>query len=178
MSFQNLILPDLVISELYKNVHLNNVENLNQKTLKLPQAESVSLKFLGNNAKRVTIIVKHVNETFLPEKHLEFLIKILSACKLNIGDVAIINQANRPANINQLLQQLHPKQLIMFGIEPTEIKLPMSFPNFKLQLYADTTYLSVPSLDLLNSETEDGKLLKTKLWVCLKAMFDVSGSKL
>jgi hypothetical protein len=80
-------------------------------------------------------------------------------------------------DINILIKQLQPKQVIMFGIEPTELKLPLSFPQFKLQEYALCTYLYVPSLDSLNNESEEGKLLKTKLWICLKSMFEVSSTK-
>jgi hypothetical protein len=177
MSFQNLVLPDLLLAELYKNVHLTIDETRIQKRTESFESHPLPYKFLGNNEKRVTIIVRHPDDTFLPEKHLEFLVKILGACKLNIGHVAIINQASMPISIHQLLEQLQPKQMIMFGVEPTELKLPLSFPQFKLQLYGDTTYLYVPSLDYLNIDNEEGKLLKTKLWVCLKSLFDVNSIK-
>lgn len=177
MSLQNIILPDLLISELYKKVHHLNDEKVIQPFPEVPGQESTGYKFLGSNNRRIVIIVRHPGEVFLPERHLEFLIKILGACKLNIGDVAIVNDGFKTVDINKLTLQLQPKQLILFGTEPTELRLPFSFPQFKLQDYALCTYLYVPTLDNLNNESEEAKLLKTKLWICLKTMFDVSVTK-
>jgi hypothetical protein len=222
MSLKNVILPDILIAELYKNVFIINEtvarsreeevsnqtsEVKSQKpevgygseiasseseahTLDAPVGDteagtgvlhdtmgkepgSKAVKFLGNNLKNVLIVVRHSEDVFLPEKHLEFLTRLLAACKLNIGDIAIVNDGYTSVDIHSLQQQLKPKKVILFGIEPTEIKLPLNFPNFKVQNYADSVYLSVPSLDILNHTTED-KLLKTKLWVCLMSMFDVN----
>ena len=174
MSLQNIVLPDFLIAELYKKVHLiSDLSTEGQPVI--PDNEPGAIKFLGNNQKKIAIIVRHPGDVFLPEKHLEFLIKILGACKLHIGDVAIVNDGFKPVDINIITKQLKPKQAILFGIEPTDLRLPLSFPQFKLQDYALCTYLYIPSLDSLNNETEEGKLLKTKLWICLKSMFEVSG---
>ncbi len=134
---------------------------------------TAAYKFLGKNQQHVAIIVRSPGEAFLPEQHLQLLTKMLSACKLNLGDVAIVNDASRQVEINQLKAQLFPKQVLLFGIGPEETGLPLSFPMFKAQEYAGTTYLYTPSLDDLNQETEEGKLLKRKLWDNLKMMFGV-----
>jgi len=34
-------------------------------------------------------------------------------------------------------------------------------------------YLQVPALEELNGDSEQAKLLKTKLWVCLRQLFQV-----
>jgi hypothetical protein len=177
MSLQKIVLPDLLIKELYRKVHLLNDKWSLPKEVEVPNKEQIDIKFLGDNKKNITLIVRHPGDVFLPEKHLDFLIRILGACKLNIGDVAIVNEASKPLDINSLSRSLQPKQVILFDIEPTQIRLPLSFPQFKLQEYALCTYLYVPSLDNLNDETEEGKLLKTKLWLCLKSMFGVSSKK-
>jgi hypothetical protein len=178
MSLQHATLPDILITELYKNIFIINSETDQKNQLEvISHTESEVIKYLGNNSKRIVILVKQPSDVFLPETHLEFLSKILAACKLNIGDVAIVNAGFRFVDIHAIKQQLQPNHIILFGIEPTELKLPLSFPHFKVQGYANSTYLSVPSLDILNNDTEEGKLLKTKLWVCLKTMFEVSGEK-
>lgn len=177
MSLQKIVLPDFLITELYKRIHLIVDSEVLESAPEVPEFKRGNLKFLGNNVKKVTIMVQYSEDVFLPEKHMEFLIRILGACKLNIGDVAIVNGGSKPIDINDLIQQLEPEKMLLFGIEPTELRLPLSFPQFKLQEYARCTYLYVPSLDNLNSETEEGKLLKTKLWICLRTMFDVSSSK-
>jgi hypothetical protein len=136
-------------------------------------ANTAAYKFLGKNQRHVAVIVQFGGEAFLPEQHLQLLTKMLGACKLNLGDVAIVNDASRKVEINQLKEQLYPKQVLLFGISPEETGLPLSFPMFKPQEYAGTTYLYTPSLEELNQETEEGKLLKRKLWDNLKQIFAV-----
>jgi hypothetical protein len=63
--------------------------------------------------------------------------------------------------------------VLLFGLDPTAIRLPINFPHFKQLTYDDCVYLSSPALDQLVPNTEESKLLKSKLWVCLKTIFDV-----
>jgi hypothetical protein len=130
-------------------------------------------KILGNHRRKVTILVNAPGSPFLPDNQLNFLTKILEACRLNMGDVAIINHASAPVNITALRAQLQPSVILLFGLEPTTIRLPINFPVFKLQPYDQCTYLSAPALDLLVQSSEDSRPLKSKLWVCLKSLFEV-----
>ena len=138
-----------------------------------PAPEPAAYKFLGNNRRKVTIVVDSPGTPFLPDEELGFLTKILEACRMNIGDVAIINHHTAPVAITPLRQQLQPANIILFGVEPTAIRLPINFPEFKLQPYDQCTYLSAPPLQQLTGNTNHAKLLKSKLWVCLKTLFDV-----
>jgi hypothetical protein len=130
-------------------------------------------KFLGKNGKKITILVQSPGTPFLPDNQLTFLTKILEACRMNIGDVAIVNTATAPVNITAIKQQLQPTVLLLFGLEPTSIKLPINFPEFKVQPYDNCSYLSAPPLTRLVQQSEESKLLKSKLWVCLKTLFNV-----
>lgn len=130
-------------------------------------------KFLGNNKRRIALLVQSPGAAFLPDDQLTFLTKILEACQLNIGDVAILNQATAPIDIAVLKQQLQPATLILFGLDPLQIQLPISFPVFKVQEYDKTSYLCAPPLTELTKNTNDSKLLKSKLWICLKTLFSV-----
>lgn len=177
MSFKDTVLPASMIVSLYRKVLVSPVIEVSLGAPSNKQIEQPPIKFLGNNAKKIVIVVNHPSEVFLPDRHLDFLTKMLSACKLNLGDVAILNQGSEFVGIDTINTHLQPRQLILFGVDPTEIRLPMSFPHFKILQYADSAYLSAPSLDLLNMETEEGKLLKTRLWVCLKSLFEVSNQK-
>ncbi|MHA4812102.1 hypothetical protein ACX0G9_28665 [Flavitalea flava] len=138
-----------------------------------PQSLVPEMKILGLNKKKITILVKSPGVAFLPDDQLAFLTKILEACRMNMGDVAIVNLASAPVPIAELKRRLQPAFLILFGIEPVEIKLPMNFPAFKIQDYDQTSYLYASSLNELVAPTEESKLLKSKLWVCLKSMFQV-----
>ena len=130
-------------------------------------------KSLGNNRKQITIIVQSPGIAFLPDDQLTVLTRMLEACRMNMGDVAIVNHASEPVVIQSLRQQLNPAIILLFGIQPVDIGLPINFPVFKIQAYDDCTYLYSPSLAELLPPTEESKLLKSKLWVCLKTLFGI-----
>jgi hypothetical protein len=140
-------------------------------TQPVTKEEPVVYKTLGNNKQQITVVVNCPNDVYVPEADLQFLTKMLGACKLNMADVAIVNYATAPVAIDRLKAQLQPRSLLLFGVEPGEIQLPINFPPFKEQPYAGTSYLFTPALSQLNQETEEAKLLKRKLWDCLKRMF-------
>lgn len=139
----------------------------------IPTTSASAYKFLGNNRQHVAVIVRFPGEAFLPENHLQLLTRMLGACKLNLGDVAIVNDATQQVDINMLKDQLYPKKVLLFGVAPEETGLPLTFPAFKDQEYAGSTYLYTPSLEELNQETEEGKTLKRRLWESLKKIFGV-----
>jgi hypothetical protein len=130
-------------------------------------------KYLGRNQKRITIIVQSPGIAFLPDDQLNVLTKMLEACRMNIGDVAIVNHINTPIVITTLKEQLNPSIVLLFGIQPVEIRLPINFPTFKIQAYDECTYLYAPPLSELVPPTAESKLLKSKLWICLKDLFGV-----
>lgn len=129
--------------------------------------------FLGGNLKKIILLQSSPDAPFLPEPHLVFLTKMLEACKMNLTDVAILNHFTRAVTISSLKAQLNPATIILFGLNPTEIKLPFTIPAFKIQEYDHCRYLCSPALHTLNQDTEEGKLLKSKLWLCLRKLFEV-----
>src|SRR5437763_825201 len=50
------------------------------------------LKYLGNNKRNILIIVNNDSVPFLEESEVAFLTNILSACRLSMADVAILNK--------------------------------------------------------------------------------------
>jgi hypothetical protein len=181
LSFQNLILPSASLPALYGSVLVQTGDVSGEPAIKVekPFVEPVEAAkpgiygFAGKNRKNITLVVHAPGKGNINEKQLTFLTRILQACKLGIDDVAIVNHALLPVENAALKQQLAPKNMVLFGVSPIDIGLPLTFPLFKLHLYDTVTYLHVPAIDELNKDTEDGKLLKTKLWVCLRQMFQV-----
>jgi hypothetical protein len=193
MSFNNIKLPDIVIAGLYrqsliqydgpvrtpatpvlaepepKPAVVESQPALVETKLKAPSP--AGYKTLGNNKRHIAIIVDCPQDVFVPEADLQFLTKMLSACKLNMADVAIVNHATAPIAIELLKQQLQPEHVLLFGVEPGAVELPISFPAFKEQAYAGSIYLFTPSLGQLNLENDEAKQQKRKLWDCLKRMF-------
>src|SRR5689334_18379692 len=123
MSLNNIQLPGIVIAGLYKKGLIQGESEAVQGAAAVTAASEAAeaeittpaspaaagYKFLGNNRQQVAIVVKFPGEVFLPESHLQMLTKMLGACKLNLGDVAIVNEATQGIDINLLKQQLTPK---------------------------------------------------------------------
>lgn len=183
MSLQKIKLPEGLIPGLYKQSLVPDASLVHEEPAEPKAPEAVAetpaagaplpYKFLGNNMKKVSIVVDFPGEAFLPETHLQFLTKILEACKMNLGDVAIVNHASRPVIAEELKQQLQPRYMLLLGVDPLILQLPISFPPFKDQAYAGCTYLSAPSIHELNQNSAEARVQKSKLWVSLKTLFGI-----
>jgi len=155
------------IADLYKN-NLVELDGDNPPAL-LPVVQ-VQWKFLGENKKNVLIVINDADAVHIPDKQLSFLINLLNACKLNLGDITILNFRHYSAeDFNNIISYFKPKTVFLFGVEPAEFGMPVLFPHFQVQSYKESIYLFSPSLQ----ETEPDKILKSKLWVCLKKIFNL-----
>ena len=175
MSLNNLILPDIVIAALFKN---NLLAIDIQPVRAVYEQEKVqagkSIPYLGEYLKRTIVFVNYPQEVYLPEAPLHFLANILKACNLTIADIAIINLAKITCSLEQLQEQFSPVKVIFFNTSPADIFIDCSLPEFSIKNHRKLSLLKAPALDQLNQQNEDGKLLKSKLWFCLKDFFSVS----
>jgi len=125
------------------------------------------VKMLGTNKKNILVVVENRNLPFLPEDELAFLSSILAACKLSLADIGVVNRAGTdPDHITTLIND-SAKSVLLFGIEPLSIGLPIDFPQFQLQKFNGRTYIHAPALAALESDKE----LKKQLWNSLKTLF-------
>lgn len=131
--------------------------------------EKKQLKYLGNNQKNILVIVSHQPVPFLPDEELVFLTNILSACKLGIADIGIVNNYGVDQTDLQNIIHSEAKNVLLFGVEPFAIGLPVNFPAFQLQAFNNRIYLHAPAL----SQIENDKGLKASLWTSLKALFEI-----
>ena len=165
MTLQNLKLPSIVISSLYKNclVDLYSEEkSLIEKTDKI--------NFLGGNGKPILVLVNNIDVSFLPDNQLNFLLGILSACKLNMADIAIVNLSKMDNTAHKNLPEFFKAEvIILFGIEATALSLPFKIPDFQVQLFKNQKYLFSPALDVIENDAH----LKKRLWEALKNMFSI-----
>ncbi len=189
MSLDPIQLPDFVIADLFKNslVEIEKPENTIKQPPKKSQPEVITkktdetvllqtvekIKYLGQNKKQVLVIVNNTDETFVNDSDLKFLTNILKACNLTLGDIAIINHNMLATSFTEIKEQLAAKYLLLFGVEPGDIKLPFIIPMFQVQQYADCTLVTAPSLSELDNPSPDGKVLKGKLWTSLQRCFDI-----
>jgi hypothetical protein len=167
MSLDNIQLPSIVLQNLFKN----SLIELNSSKAEKPSNNNAGISYLGTNKKNVSIIVEDVSTIYLPDEQLNFLIGILSACKLSMAEVALINSAKYPAlNYQTLDTELNPAIILLFGVSPKQLDLPLEFPQYQIQKFNNQTYLSAPDLAVLQGD----KAEKTKLWNCLKQVFSIN----
>ncbi|PWU01640.1 MAG: hypothetical protein C5B52_06965 [Bacteroidetes bacterium] len=166
MSLENINLSETVLIELYKNVLVLDKFVTTDKS----PANNSPFKYLGDNQKNITILINNTDSGILSDKDFNFLAGILNACRLNMSDVAIINLHNvKEKNYVAINNVTNPVTVFIFGIEQSEIGLPIQFPYFQPQPYSNVTYLCAPELKILSED----RLLKSKLWVSLKTLFDL-----
>lgn len=178
MNINNIELPIQVLEQLYGKT-LSAAIGTEEKKVSPPMATSnktgttagkEDIKALGNNRKNILILTRNPEIVFLSDEELSFLAGILLACKLSLDDVAVINVYHYPeTSYKPLLEQFKSRIVLLFDIEPSSIGLPVSFPCYQLQAFAGSTFLYAPSLLKL----ENDKLEKSKLWVCLKRLFNL-----
>lgn len=165
MGLNDIKLEAFILQDLYKKTLVDD----GAKTATLSKS-STTLSYLGNNKKGITVVVNSDEALHLPDDELNFLLGILSACKLTMEDVAVLNiKKNELANYQLIASSLEAKTVLIFGINCMQIDLPIQFPNYQIQSYNNQVYLSSPPLSTIrNDKTE-----KTKLWICLKQIFAI-----
>lgn len=163
MSLDNIQLTDTVVRDLFKN------SLVDLKTDKpAEQVTTGTLGYLGENQHKVTIVVADAGALYLGDEALQFLMGILAACKLSMADVALLNVEQYPSVTYTIINaELSPEKVLLFGISPDRLQLPLQFPYYQVQSYNKQVYLSAPPLDKLEKDVEE----KKKLWACLKNIF-------
>lgn len=165
MELNKINLPPFVVAGLYKKI-LVEPSSIQSKTEPSPPVKDV--KWLGNNEKNILVCVRYPDAVFLPDEQLSFLTTMLSACRLSMQDVAIVNLRNEQS-YKEIIQDIKTVHAFLFGVEPLSLGLPVNFPMFQVQPLHKTSFLYAPSLEIL----EKDDLLKSKLWVCLRRIFSI-----
>jgi len=179
MDLNHVDLTPALISELYGSVlvesnepgkkAITNNPPLEQKMNEEVQPASPSLIIhLGENKKKILVVVNYPDVVHLPDEELSFLVAMLTACRLTIADVAIFNRNNhKELDQKALLNHFSSRVVFLFGIDPIRFGLPLNFPQFQVQAFSGATYLYTPPL----IEFGNNEPLKRQLWECLKRLF-------
>ena len=180
-------LPGFIIAGLYKDSLVITEETINQ-TSPAKKQEQVTNKtpkqditqpalpkqwFLGDNKRNISILLKDETAVHINDEWLGTLSKLLTACKLNLADVAIINL--KPGiNFSIIKEQLQPQYVLMFNVTTNEVELPFNMPDYQVQKYGGTTFMMAPAITLSADKTTDSiKTEKRNLWEKLKVIFNV-----
>jgi hypothetical protein len=99
---------------------------------------------------------------------LELLTGIIQACKIDLADLHILQWDNKEGYAS-LMERTGSVFVLLFGVEPADIDLPLVFPHFQTQTFAGATWVASPDLHILQND----RLMKSKLWLCLKQAFSI-----
>ena len=173
MDLNHIELPSSLVAELYHSVLIES-DRTSVSTNKIKEkpvvirSEAPEIKFLGENKKQILVVANYTDAVHLTDEDLSLLIAMLTACKLTLADVAIVNLNNITGKDGkELVKQFTSRVVFLFGVDPVSFGLPMSFPEFQLQAFSGATYLFAPPLN----EYNDNPALKRKLWESLKRLF-------
>jgi DNA polymerase III psi subunit len=89
---------------------------------------------------------------------------ILDACRIGASDVNIIPAFRQDGDANTLREIYGASFVILFGVEPGDIRLPVYFPHFQPQQHDGVTYLTSPGL----TDLQNDKTAKKLLWESLR----------
>ena len=176
MSLNELRLSSSLIAMLYPSSLLDTGSDdatiLNKSVAQqiINDADTKASKWLGNNQKNILIVVRYNDVVHLPDDDLNFLTGMLTACKLSLDDVAIINTNNyTKVSYSDLLLEFKSRIVFLFGISPADFGLPVNFPAFQVQVVSGCTYLYTPALE----ERSTDSLFKSRLWLSLRTIFSI-----
>jgi hypothetical protein len=161
MSLNHIQLTPQQVAEWYTNVLIE---------IPISNAFEKKIHYLGGNLQHILIVINKEGDHFLSDSEFDFLAKILASCKLTIADVAIINWAGKTENsYPAIISALATKIVVLFDLDPLQFGLPLFFPLFQIQPFNQCSFLSAPSLHLLESDMQE----KKNLWAALKKLFSV-----
>jgi hypothetical protein len=165
MSIDNIPLPAF----LYQSIFENSLVDLKVDKANIVLKEEPEINFLGGNEKKIIFLFNDNQNKFLADIHMKFLNDVLTACQLTMADIALINIFhNTTITYRELMIQLHPKNILIFGVSTKDLDLPFTIPFFQIQNFQDQVYMISPSIE----ELQMNKELKKQLWVGLQKIFN------
>ncbi len=132
------------------------------------------IEFLGGNKKRIIFLVNDAQNKYLDDLQMIFLADLLSACRLTLADIGLVNfSQNNDKTYHSLTEQLGAKKILMFGITPQQLDLPFAIPFFQIQNFNEQSYLVCPNMQ----EIQKDQALKKQLWDNLQKIFTIKKKK-
>jgi hypothetical protein len=178
-------LPSSVLVNLYKESLVLGVTQVNvdkkaqasppleakKTTVEAEEALIAPIKFLGDHQKKILVLVQDIDAVHLNERAFDLLTSILNACKLTIADIALINLANKNFSLHQILTQVPSEFVLVFDINPTQLKIKLPTKLYTPILLGTTQLLFSNNLSQMQGIDHTSKIEKTKLWTALKLIF-------
>ncbi|HEX3767477.1 MAG TPA: hypothetical protein VHT72_03835, partial [Puia sp.] len=153
MGINHLRLSPELIAALYPEslVEGNEPATVNENVrISKPVAEKThAYRFLGENNRSICFLIHYPQGDFLPDDQLEFLKKILAACKLSLNDIALLNIARSAFDMADLRVQLHPQIIFLWGITPESVGLNSGLSDFSISIFDGISIIPVLNPDVM-----------------------------
>ena len=160
--------PDSLLDENTSDPAVNRVEKKTEVSIPVPE-----YPFLGSNNQHICFITDQPDVEFLAEEQFNFLKKILFACKSSLEDIAVVNAAPALIHLSALSNQLLPRIIFLWGIQPESVGLTPDLPPFSISIWNQISIVPVHSMDLMIMDNPEGRELKKRLWNCLQKLFNL-----
>jgi len=138
-----------------------------------PSTPIAPYPFLGQNSRSICFLVHYPDNEFIPGDQLVFLLKILTACKCSLDDIALVNTAKTQVKTDELKRQLHPGIIFLWGLIPGWAEITNGFPDMSLSQVDGITVIPVTHAEQMSRENAEAVELKRQLWVSLKKLFSL-----
>ncbi len=175
MSFENIQLTDDQLADLYgKQLVIVEKDDNTSKPATKPVTSSVAAEpvaanaplqgVTGKNKKHFVWMVEEHYFPYLNDADFQFLGDVLTACKMNMEDIALVNVANNRNHFDELVQQLQPKFIVASGVQVDA--LPIQPADYLVQQQQGYLLCCTETLEAIRND----KSKKSKLWLALKQM--------
>ena len=174
MSIDNIKLTAYVCQSMYPKSLICTSETVENKPgiISSPAKKKLinksTIDSLGENEGNILFLVNNEENKFVADDEMKLLSDLLTACKISMADIALVNYRQHPQMNYQVLEdQFHPKKILAFGVTPADLELPFAIPFFQVQKFQEQLYMISPSFaDFINNTG-----LKKLLWNSLKKIF-------
>jgi hypothetical protein len=176
MSFDNIQLTDDQLADFYgkqlviveKGTNVAKPETKAAKPAAIasePVIASAPMQGItGKNKKQFVWMVEEHYFPYLNDADFQFLADVLTACKMNMEDIALVNVANNRNPFDELVKQLQPKFIIASGVQVDA--LPIQPADYRVQEQQGYLLCCTETLEAIRND----KSKKSKLWLALKQM--------
>jgi hypothetical protein len=163
MSLNNIQLS----METCQNLFSQNLVAVNDIPEEKEGEKEIKITSLGENQQKILFLIKDTQHKFLADEEMTLLSNLITACKLSMADIALVNFHLNTYNYQVFLDHFQPDKILLFGVTTDELTLPFTIPFFQIQPFQQQLYLTAPSLKILLNNKD----LKKELWINLQKLF-------
>jgi hypothetical protein len=157
-----LFKDSLVISDKTEKKAKSTVYNSQKDILEAPE-----IPYKGKNKKGMLWVIQEPGHVYLSDDDFMFLSQILTACNMNMNDIALTNLAQHNFSIQQIVTSLNPNVVLLCGVNTGQLGFQLE--DYKIISQQNHQYFLADTL----SEIRNDKVKKSKLWLALKTLYSL-----